>query len=65
MKDIIIFGVTKSVGINLKVYLKDQYRINGISRRPNEKSSIYDYSKAVNRLVKSAAFIYLAGEIIY
>lgn len=63
MKDIIISGVTGFVGTNLKTYLKDQYRIKGISRSPNEKLSIYEYSNTVNFLAKSTAFIHLAGKV--
>jgi nucleoside-diphosphate-sugar epimerase len=62
MKDIIISGVTGFVGTNLKAYLKDQYRINGISRSPNEKLAIFGYSNTVNLLAKSTAFIHLAGK---
>ena len=62
MKDIIISGVTGFVGSNLKPYLNDQYKINGISRTPNEKLSIYEYSNVVNLLKKSTSFIHLSGK---
>lgn len=62
MKNILISGITGFVGSNLGIYLKDDYKINGLSRISDDKSSIYNYSGVSDLLDKNIAFVHLAGK---
>ncbi len=59
--NILISGITGFVGFNLSNYLKEDYRIQGVSRRTSDKFISYD---VLNKEVLNAnkAFIHLAGK---
>lgn len=63
MKNIIITGISGFVGQNLKKFIKDKYKIIGISRNNNHKESLISYENLSNSFLNdSNVIVHLAGK---
>lgn len=63
MNQVFISGITGFVGSNLNQYLKNDYKILGLSRRNNPSKNTISYHELnINHFNESKIFIHLAGK---
>ena len=63
MKQVIITGITGFVGLNLKQYLTNDFKLLGVSRASDLSNNITSYQKlSLNDLNQTEAMIHLAGK---
>jgi len=62
VRKVIISGATGFVGSNLQKYLHQSYKVSTVSRRPDERSSIFAYDELDKLLSEESDFIHLAGK---